>query len=111
MRVPGISDETYNAIAYYEQDNYGVRLAYNYRTAYDLRTTGTANGSGDRSVKGGGRLDASFYYKFTDDLKFSFKAYNLTDTLYEEYQNNEWQPRTTKFAGKVYTASLKYTFM
>ncbi len=52
-RVPGISDETYNAIAYYEQENYGVRIAYNYRTDYDLRTTGTANGSGDRSVKGG----------------------------------------------------------
>jgi TonB-dependent receptor len=81
-RVPGISDETFNAIAYYEQDNYGMRLAYNYRTDYDLRTTGTANGSGDRSVKGGGRLDASFYYNITDNLKFSFKAYNLTDELY-----------------------------
>ncbi|WP_440877083.1 TonB-dependent receptor [Thalassotalea sp. PLHSN55] len=110
-RVPGISDQTYNAIAYYEQDDYGVRLAYNYRTAYDLRTTGTANGSGDRSVAPAGRLDASFYYNITDDLKFSFKAYNLTDTLYEEYQNNEWQPRTTKFSGKVYTAAIKYTFM
>ena len=110
-RVPGISDETYNAIAYYEQENYGVRIAYNYRTDYDLRTTGTANGSGDRSVKGGGRLDASFYYNISEDLKFSFKAYNLTDELYEEFQSNEWQPRTTKFAGKVYSASIKYTFM
>ena len=110
-RVPGISDETYNAIAYYEQDTYGVRLAYNYRTDYDLRTTGTSNGSGDRSVKGGGRLDASFYYNITDDLKFSIKAYNLTDTLYEEYQNNVWQPRTTKFSGKVYSAAIQYTFM
>ena len=110
-RVPGISDETYNAIAYYEQEDYGVRLAYNYRTDYDLRTTGTANGSGDRSVKGGGRLDASFYYNITDDLKFSFKAYNLTDELYEEFQNNDWQPRTTKYAGKVYTMAIKYTFL
>lgn len=110
-RVPGISDETYNAIAYYEQDKFGFRLAYNYRTAYDLRTSGTANGSGDRSVAPAGRLDASFYYNITDDLKFSVKAYNLTDTLYEEYQNNEWQPRTTKFSGKVYTAAIQYTFM
>ncbi|WP_252736584.1 MULTISPECIES: TonB-dependent receptor [unclassified Psychrosphaera] len=109
-RVPGISDESYNAIAYYEQDNYGLRFAYNYRTAYDLRTTGTANGSSDRSVKAAGRLDASAYYNFTDDLSVSFKAYNLTDTLYEEYQNNEWQPRATKFAGRVYSLTMKYKF-
>ncbi|WP_111979175.1 TonB-dependent receptor [Algibacillus agarilyticus] len=110
-RIPGISDETYNAIAYYEQDDYGIRIAYNYRTAYDLRTTGTSNGSADRSVKAAGRLDASVYYNFTDDLSFSLKAYNLTDNLYEEYQDNEWQPRTTKFSGKVFAASIKYTFM
>lgn len=109
-RVPGISDQSYNAIAYYEQESYGFRLAYNYRTAYDLRTTGTANGSGDRSVKAAGRLDASAYYNITDDLSVALKAYNLTDTLYEEYQNNEWMPRATKFGGRVYSLTMKYKF-
>ncbi|AWB66091.1 TonB-dependent receptor [Saccharobesus litoralis] len=109
-RIPGISDDTYNAIVYYEQESFGVRLAYNYRTAYDLRTTGTANGSGDRSVAAAGRLDASAYYKITKDAEISFKAYNLTESLYEEYQANDWMPRTTKYAGKVFTVGLKYNF-
>ncbi|MFC1520241.1 TonB-dependent receptor, partial [Pseudomonadota bacterium] len=111
VRVPGISEDTFNVIGYYEQDNYGVRLAYNYRSDYDLRTVGTANGSEDRSVKAAGRLDASAYYDFTDDFTVSFKAYNLTDTLYEEYQNNEWQPRTTNYDGRVYALSFRYTFL
>ncbi|MDU0113777.1 TonB-dependent receptor [Psychrosphaera aquimarina] len=109
-RVPGISDETYNAIAYYEEDDFGIRIAYNYRTAYDLRTTGTANGSGDRSVKAAGRLDLSAYYNVNEKMSVSFKAYNLTDTLYEEYQNNEWMPRSTKFGGRVYAVNAKYKF-
>ncbi|WP_076542265.1 TonB-dependent receptor [Shewanella sp. UCD-KL21] len=111
VRVPGISEDTFNVIGYYEQENYGVRLAYNYRSEYDLRTVGTSNGSGDRSVKAAGRLDASAYYNFTDSFTVSLKAYNLTDTLYEEYQNNEWQPRATNYDGRVYALSMKYKFL
>ncbi|WP_016956492.1 TonB-dependent receptor [Catenovulum agarivorans] len=110
-RIPGISDKSYNAIAYYEQDSFGVRLAYNYRTAYDLRTSGTANGFADRSVAAAGRLDASAYYKITEDLQINFKAYNLTENLYEEYQTHEWMPRATKYSGKVFTFGVKYNFL
>lgn len=110
IRVSGISEDTFNVIGYYEQENYGFRLAYNYRSDYDLRTVGTSNGSGDRSVKAAGRLDASIYYNFSEQLTMSLKAYNLTNTLYEEYQNNEWQPRSTMYDGQVYALAMKYTF-
>lgn len=116
-KIVGISEGTTNLIVYFEQGDAGVRLSYNYRTEYDLESTnaiagvGTGfNGAGDKSVKAAGRLDLSAYYKITDDLTINFKAYNLTDTLYEEYQDTEYQPRATHYDGKTYVLQAKYQF-
>lgn len=116
-KIVGISEGTTNLIAYYEQGAAGIRFSYNYRTEYDLESTnaiagvGTGfNGAGDKSVKAAGRLDMSAYYNMTDDLTFSFKAYNLTNTLYEEYQDSEYQPRATHYDGRTYVLQAKYTF-
>jgi iron complex outermembrane receptor protein len=110
ITIPGISDDTYNVIGYYEQESFGVRLAYNYRTEYELESVGTFNGAGNKSVQSAGRVDLSAYYNVTDDMTVSLKGYNLTDTLYEEYEDVEWQPRATHFDGRVYVLSVKYNF-
>ena len=110
VKVTGISDDTYNAIAYYEQESFGIRLAYNYRSDYELDSVGTFNGAGNKSVKAAGRLDLSAYYNITEDTSVSFKAYNLTESLYEEYESVEWQPRATHFDGRVFVLSINHTF-
>ncbi|KMT64483.1 TonB-dependent receptor [Catenovulum maritimum] len=110
VQIPGISDETYNVIGYYEQDNYGLRFSYNFRTEYELESVGTFNGVGNKNVKAAGRLDMSAYYKATEDLTLSFKAYNLTNTLYEEYEDVEWQPRATHYDGQTFGLYAKYKF-
>ncbi|WGO97265.1 TonB-dependent receptor [Saccharophagus degradans] len=109
-RIPGISDDTYNVIAYYEQGPFGIRFAYNYRTEYELESVGTFNGEGNKNVKAAGRIDMSAYYNVTEDLTLSFKGYNLTEALYEEYQDTERQPRANHFDGRVFVMQAKYTF-
>lgn len=109
-RIPGISDDTYNVIAYYEKGPFGIRFAYNYRTEYELESVGTFNGEGNKNVKAAGRVDMSAYYNVTDDLSLSFKGYNLTESLYEEYQDTERQPRANHFDGRVFVMQAKYTF-
>lgn len=109
-RIPGISDDTYNIIGYYEKGPFGVRFAYNYRSDYELESVGTFNGEGNKNVKAAGRVDMSAYYNVTDDLTLSFKGYNLTEALYEEYQDTERQPRANHFDGRVFVMQAKYTF-
>jgi iron complex outermembrane recepter protein len=109
-RIPGISDDTYNLIAYYEQGDFGIRFAYNYRTEYELESVGTFNGEGNKNVKAAGRVDMSAYYNVTKNLTLSLKGYNLTDTLYEEYQDTEYQPRAQHYDGKTFVFLAKYKF-
>jgi len=110
VEIAGISEDTYNAIAYFEQKSWGVRLAYNYRSDYLLQSIGTFNGLGNKSVQAAGRLDFAAYYNITEDTKINFKAYNLTESLYEEYQSVKWQPRATHFDGRVFAASIQHRF-
>ncbi|MCB5228320.1 TonB-dependent receptor [Alishewanella sp. 16-MA] len=109
-RIPGISEDTFNVIGYYEQGPLGIRLAYNYRSEYELESVGTFNGEGNKSVKAAGRLDLSAYYKVTDNLTISLKGYNLTNTLYEEYQDTEYQPRATHYDGRTFVLQAGYKF-
>ncbi|WGL15767.1 TonB-dependent receptor [Microbulbifer bruguierae] len=109
-RIPGISDDTYNVIGYYEDGPFGIRLAYNYRSEYELESVGTFNGEGNKNVKAAGRLDLSAYYNVTDNFSLSLKGYNLTEALYEEYQDTEFQPRATHFDGRIFVLQAKYNF-
>ncbi|UTA48656.1 TonB-dependent receptor [Simiduia sp. 21SJ11W-1] len=109
-QIPGISDDTYNIIGYYEQGPFGIRLAYNYRSEYELESVGTFNGEGNKDVKAAGRVDLSAYYNITDQLSVSLKGYNLTETLYEEYQDTEYQPRATHYDGRTFVMQAKYKF-
>lgn len=109
-KIPGISDDTFNIIGYYEQDLFGIRFAYNYRSDYELESVGTFNGEGNKNVKAAGRIDMSIYVNVTEDLSVSLKGYNLTETLYEEYQDTKLQPRATHFDGRIFALNAKYTF-
>ena len=111
VKVTGISDDTYNAIGYYEADDWALRLSYNYRSDYELESVGTFNGAGNKSVKAAGRLDFSAYYKLSKNAKINFKGYNLTESLYEEYESVEWQPRATHFDGRTFVVSFQYSFL
>ncbi len=108
--IPGVSEDSYNMIAFYEQDDWGIRFTYNYRDDYQVQTTNTLFGTGVRTVKAVGRIDMSAYYDVSDDITVSLKGYNLNESVYEEFQDVEALPRRQDFEGRtwVISASMKF---
>lgn len=110
-RIPGISERQYNIVGYYETDRFNARLAYNYRSEYLLATTGTFTGFADRDAKDRKRLDFSTSYEVLDNLRVTFRAYNLLDDIFEEFQGrNQALGRRANYDGRVYSLAVRYVF-
>jgi TonB-dependent receptor len=107
--LPGVSRNNYNLIAYYETKTWGVRTVYNYRDDYDLAAGGTFNGAA-RSVKARGQLDMSASYTFDGGYKISFDAFNMTNSVREEYEGTYMKPRRLDIDGRTYQVKLSATF-
>lgn len=71
------SKNTVNLVGYYEADQYSVRLAYNWRSAFMMREL--PGFYGNREHQDYGSLDLSANYEITDSLTMSFEAVNLTE--------------------------------
>jgi len=106
---PGISKHNVNVIGYYETPKYGVRMVYNYRSDYGLNANGTYSG-GSRSVKPRGQLDMSASYNVTDNFTLSLDAYNLTDAVRFEYENDYQVSRWVDYDGRTFTLTARATF-
>lgn len=88
FRLGEISEDTFNAIIYYETPRFGVRAAYNYRSEYFLSSAGTQTGA-DRSVKARPQLDISGSFNLTESAALSFEAFNVTNEDLIEYEGAE----------------------
>ena len=75
----GLSDKSYNLIGIYQDDQFEVRLAYNWRSAYwsSYRDFITGNPIMQDDI---GFLDASFRWDVTDSFQLRVQAANLLDT-------------------------------
>lgn len=105
----GVADHTYNVIAYYDDDRYQARLAYNYASDILLEGGSTFTGSSSR-VRPRGQLDFTAAFSPTDQLELRFEAYNLTDSRREEYEGVEAFNRTADFDGRTFSLSLTSKF-
>ncbi|WP_462154808.1 TonB-dependent receptor [Pseudoalteromonas piscicida] len=85
------SKNTYNLVAFYEQDNFSARLAYNWRSEFIIREA--PGWYGNREHKAYGQLDFSATYSATDYLDVTFEAINLTEEDSVQLGNNN--PSTT----------------
>ncbi|WP_252738861.1 TonB-dependent receptor [Colwellia sp. D2M02] len=71
-----VSKNSFNLSAYYEDDNFSARLAYNYRDEFMRQY----NNSGSASVNDAySQLDASVIWHAMDNLDISLEAVNLTN--------------------------------
>lgn len=107
--LPGVSKHNVNLIGFYETDQFGVRMVYNWRNAYDLASTASFTGAA-RSVRSRGQLDLSASYNITDWATIAFDAYNLTNSIRVEYENQLNLPRKADYDGRTYTVTLRTTF-
>lgn len=102
-----------NLIGYYENDGFSIRLAYNWQDEKLLSAGGTTNflGSDARTQTAGGRLDLATSYRIAKGLKLNVKAFNLNNRQeYEYIGGNEQAISRIRYAGRIYTASISYSF-
>jgi len=107
--LPGVSSHNLNLIGYYETKKFGVRAVYNFRSKYDLASAGTFTGAA-RQVKPRGQLDMSASYNINSNISLSVDAYNLTDAVRYEYENQQNLPRRFDYDGRSFTVTARVNF-
>lgn len=109
ITLPSVSRKNLNLIGYYETDQFGIRLTYNWRGDYDLAAGNSFVGDA-RTVKSRSQLDASASYNLTDRITISADAFNLTDATRSEYQGDPNLPRRMDYDGRTYQLTVRATF-
>lgn len=84
----GMSENSYNAVLYYEQYGVQARLAYNWRSKF---VTNPEDWGGASWIADYGQLDASFSYDILPKLTLFVEATNLTNSRYWGYVKREDQ--------------------
>lgn len=97
------SKDTYNLTAFYEDNRFSGRLAYNYRSSYKA---GVDRGA-SQHVEGSGSLAGSLNYKINENLSLTFDALNLTNTTIKMYAENKDQPRAFYSNGRTFYLGLR----
>lgn len=84
LSLPGNSKEQLNASAYYENDQFSVRLSYNYRSkAYGGLTSGSQLVTDAYS-----QWDATANYALNETVKFFFTAVNITNEVIHQHTDD-----------------------
>ena len=133
LPLQGLSRQSANLSLMYDKGPVSSRLAYNWRSR-NLQAVNTwgargkngldANPASPNFGKDGvawglplwgeayGQLDASFFYKFTENLSVGLEAQNLTSAVAKQTaEQHIGDMKHTWFAtGPRYTAQLRYTF-
>jgi len=103
--IEGQSETSYNIVAYYETDRFSARAAYNWRDDFLIIRRGNNE---NRFQEATGYLDFTMSYQFTDNLKVSFDAANLTGE--DSYRYDRTLDRNIAFAnyGRVLSLRAQY---
>ena len=81
MGLPGLSEDTFNLVAFWENDRASARLAYNWRSEYTLTVGDVIYPFTPIVQEASGTLDGTFMYRITDALQLGVQAVNLTDEV------------------------------
>ena len=88
------SRHSYNVSGYYENDSVQIRLAYNWRSEYMLRESGSY---GNRLHDDFGSLDLSAVYKVTENVDLKLAINNITEESSVQKGNNNFQTNYSGF--------------
>lgn len=97
-RNPFLSDSSrhsYNMTGYYENEQFQVRVSYNWRSEYMLRESGSY---GNRLHSDFGSLDLSAVYHLTENVDINLDVNNLTEESSIQKGNNNYQTNYSGFA-------------
>lgn len=101
----GTSKNTYNIGGYFENDRFGARVSYTYRSAFLI----ALNANGPYYQDNFGTLSASLSYKATDWLSVSLDGLNLNNPTIKYYQS-ALIPTSFYANGRQYYLNLHFKF-
>jgi len=105
--MPGLSDKTYNATVYYENERFDARLSYNHKSEY-VESIGYNMYPIWRDAYG--QLDVSIGYRITDNIKVSLKGINLTDEVTSGYTMDPAFPTMYEKSGRRISLGVRADF-
>ena len=107
LTLDGLSETSYNLVAYYENEVFGARFAYNYRDGFVNNGT---NYFGDGSfTEDYSQLDFSASYNLTETISIDFEALNITDEVLVQ-TNSLGINRGLEDVGKRFTLGVRAKF-
>lgn len=111
LPLAGVSEDTYNLIAFYDGEQVGVRLAYTRRSDYFDETVFTVSGD-NRFIEAPNRLDMQISYnpKQFENLFLTLEAFNLTDEQFTAYQGVSSRFREGREVGRTLSLQAQYKF-
>ncbi|KRG67011.1 TonB-dependent receptor [Pseudoxanthomonas dokdonensis] len=101
----GNSNDTYNIGAYFENETFGARVSYTYRSSFLIGLSGANPYYQDDF----GTLSASVNYKATDWLSISLDGLNLNDPTINYYQSSTI-PTSFYNNGRQYYLNFRFKF-
>ena len=105
----GLSDAA-NLVAFYENEKFQVRAAYNWRDEF---LAATFDGSGSPNpvyTEAYGQLDFNASYNWNENLTLAFEAINLTDEIYRQHGRTDHQLIMVQQTGPRYMIGARYKF-
>jgi len=105
--IDGTSQDMLNFSAYYENDTFGARIMYNYRSEWYKGL----HGNGDELFNDDfGQWDASANYNYSENVTFTLEAVNLTDEEIVEYNTSKARVMSIYQNGRRFVAGVRINF-
>lgn len=105
---PGLSPQSYNASAFYENGRFQARVSYNWRNHFSVDCGGGSTQARNRAAYG--QTDASIRYNLTEHLSIYADAINIANSRTHEYALNESQFLTLEDVGRRISVGLRAAF-
>ena len=100
-----------NLVGFFENSNFSIRAAYNWRDEFLSSTTADVFGSaGPAYTDAYGQWDLSLGYKFSKNLSVNFEALNLNDGLQRIRGRAKEETLYSTQTGRRYSLAARYTF-
>jgi TonB-dependent receptor len=110
----GISEDTVNLVAFFENDKLAARLAYNWRSEFMITPRDDIFPFSPIVGESTGQLDGSFFYNISDSFKVGVQGVNLLDEVTRTSQIIDFagtqMPRSAFRNDRRYTVVLRYQF-
>ena len=106
--IPRQADQLYNASLFFDNNEFAVRVAVNYKGEY-VQEHGDSKDE-DNFYGENTSVDLSASYSPNDQLMMYLEANNLTNEPLKYYQGNKGRPLQTEYYGARASMGMKYSF-